>query len=202
MGVRDLREWAATVARDISRGLVEVAANAAARIDLHVNAAARVSDLQRANVRLFNDLALHQERDEHRRAQLRRAETTITTLEEAVTAAENALAAETAANNTLRVLIGQIAAEHQSVLNQLVAAQANEATAVDALDRVITDDAIADTQRTNDLIAELAAAFPGTIPQVPVPAPGDPAEVPVIAAPGPEADPEPVASPDDEPTTT
>lgn len=106
--------------------------------------------------------------------------------------------AETAATARLAELAGLIKAEFASLKGQLDAAIADKDAAVAAgITSALNDDSAADASRLEGLIAEFESVLPATVPDVPVPDPGQPAELPAEPAP---AEPVEETPPADEPT--
>lgn len=93
-------------------------------------------------------------------------------------------------------VVGLIKAEFASLKAQVDAAVADKDAAVQAgVASALADDAAADTERLSGLIGELESVLPVAVPQVPVPDPGQPAEVPAesetpVGDPADEHDPE------------
>ena len=101
----------------------------------------------------------------------------LTTLEERVTNAENAAYAR------LGELVGLIRAEFTSLREQVDRAVQDKDAAVQAgVESALSDDAAADTARLEGLIGELESVLPAEVPEVEVPQPGQPAELPDDAA--------------------
>lgn len=101
----------------------------------------------------------------------------LTTLEERVTNAENAAYAR------LGELVGLIRAEFESLRAQVDrAVQDKDAAVAAGVESALSEDAAADTARLEGLIGELESVLPAEVPEVEVPQPGQPAELPDDAA--------------------
>lgn len=97
----------------------------------------------------------------------------LTTLEEKVTNAENAAYAR------LGELVGLIRAEFESLRAQVDrAVQDKDAAVAAGVESALSEDAAADTARLEGLIGELESVLPAEVPDVEVPQPGQPAELP------------------------
>lgn len=78
-----------------------------------------------------------------------------------------------------RELLALVRAEFASLRAQIDAAVADKDAAIAAgVSSALAEDAQRDTERLSGLVDELASVLPGTIPDVPVPAPGEPAVLP------------------------
>lgn len=78
-----------------------------------------------------------------------------------------------------RELLALVRAEFASLRAQIDAAVADKDAAIAAgVSSALAEDAQRDTERLSGLVDELASVLPGTIPDVPVPAPGEPAALP------------------------
>lgn len=86
---------------------------------------------------------------------------------------------EDAQYDRAREIVALLRAEFASLRSQIDAAVTDKDAAVAAgVASALADDAVADTQRITGLVDELASVLPGDVPEVPVPAPGEPAELP------------------------
>lgn len=89
-------------------------------------------------------------------------------------------------------LVGLIKAEFASLHTQLDGALADSDAKVSAAAKA---DSLADAQRVKELLDELASTLPGQVPDVPVPDPGQPAELPADNGDSGSAPDEPAADP-------
>lgn len=95
---------------------------------------------------------------------------------------ERMTTAEDAAYSRLAELAGLIKAEFASLKGQLDTAIADKDAAVAAgVSSALGEDSAADATRLQSLIAEFEQVLPVAVPEVPVPAPGEPAELPAEA---------------------
>ena len=98
-------------------------------------------------------------------------------LEDRVSTAENAAYAR------LGELVGLIRAEFESLRAQVDrAVQDKDAAVAAGVESALSEDAAADTARLEGLIGELESVLPAEVPDVEVPQPGQPAELPDDAA--------------------
>lgn len=80
-------------------------------------------------------------------------------------------------------LVGLLKAEFASLHAQLDAAIEDKDAAIAAgVESALGQDSAADAERIKGLLDELATVLPGDVPDVPVPDPGQPAELPVDEA--------------------
>lgn len=76
-------------------------------------------------------------------------------------------------------VVALLRAEFASLRSQVDAAVADKEAAVQAgIESALADDSAADAARVESLITELESVLPAEVPQVPVPEPGQPAELP------------------------
>jgi hypothetical protein len=86
-------------------------------------------------------------------------------------------------------VVGLIKAEFASLRGQLDEALAGTDAAVES---ALSEDSARDAERLTGLIDELSSVLPADVPDVPVPAPGEPAELPTDAGDGDAGEPAPV----------
>ena len=94
-------------------------------------------------------------------------------------------------------VVGLIRAEFASLRGQLDEALAGTDAAVES---ALSEDSARDAERLTGLIDELSSVLPADVPDVPVPAPGEPAELPADEPAPADEDPADTADPADDGT--
>jgi hypothetical protein len=94
-------------------------------------------------------------------------------------------------------VVGLIKAEFASLRGQLDEALAGTDAAVES---ALSEDSARDAERLTGLIDELSSVLPADVPDVPVPAPGEPAELPADEPAPADEDPADTADPADDGT--
>ena len=126
-------------------------------------------------------LAHHDRQIRHRLAELERTHTAhVETTDLALIRLEDQMTnAEQAAYERLAQITGLIKAEFASLKAQIAAVVADQDAAIAAgVATALGEDSAADAARLEGLIAELETVLPVAVPEVPVPAPGEHAEIP------------------------